>query len=67
MDQLKRDKGHDPDRERTYNWSRQLGHFTTKKNEIQKSVPRERSPFLLGPVKSEILLVEWPNGSRQLC
>ena len=33
-DQLKRGKGHDPDKERTYDWSRQLGHFTAKKNEI---------------------------------
>ena len=37
-DQLKRGKGHDPDREGTYDWSRQLGCFTAKKNEIQKSV-----------------------------
>ena len=34
-----RGKGHDPDRERTYDWSKQLGRFTAKKNEIQKSVP----------------------------
>ena len=34
-----RSKGHDPDRERTYDWSRQLGRFTAKKDEIQKSVP----------------------------
>ena len=38
-DQLKRSKDHDPERERTYDWSRQLGRFTAKKDEIQKSVP----------------------------
>ena len=34
-----RGKGHNPDKERTYDWSKQLGRFTAKKNEIQKSVP----------------------------
>ena len=34
-----RGKGHGPDREMTYDWSKQLGRFTAKKNEIQKSVP----------------------------
>ena len=69
-DQPKRGKGHDPDRERTYDWSRQLKCFTAKKNEIQKSVlsftrGEKLSPFSLGLVKSEILVAEWPNGSRQ--
>ena len=64
-------QGHDPDRERTYDWSRQLGRFTAKKEWNQKISSelrqrRERSPFFLGPVKSEILVAEWPNGSRQL-
>ena len=34
-----RGKSHDPDREKTYDWSKQLGRFTAKKNDIQKSVP----------------------------
>ena len=34
-----RGKGHDPDREKTSDWSKRLGRFTAKKNEIQKSVP----------------------------
>ena len=38
-DQLKRGKGLDPDREKTYDWSRQRGRLTAKKNESQKSVP----------------------------
>ena len=71
IDPLKKGQGHDPDWERTYDWLRQLGRFTDKKDEIQKSVPsfaREEKghPFSLGPVKSEILVAEWPNGSRPI-
>ena len=29
-----RGKGHDPDREMTYDWAKQLGRFTAKKIEI---------------------------------
>ena len=63
MDQLKRGKGHDPDRERTYDWSRQLGRFTAKKNEIQKSVPS----FARGERKVALFTRsgrKWKSGSR---
>ena len=69
-DQLKRGKGLDRDREKTYDWSRQERRFTTKKNKAKsqfQASPRNRKvAFLRGPVKGEILVAEWPNRSRQV-
>ena len=59
-----RGKGHEPDRERTYDWSKQKEWNPKVSSEFRQR--RERSPFLLGPVKSEIPVAEQRNGSRQL-